>query len=89
MGQEYADRRAIAARIQTQMKFRGQLQSKLNRYRGQKNRRYEMDIATARVQELSKAIDNALQIADGPGDWEFKRELINGIFEYLSVTTRR
>lgn len=89
MGGEYADRRAIAARINTQIKFRSQLQYKIDRYRGQKNRRYEMDIATARVQELSKAIDAAFQVADGPGDWAFKRELVSGIFEYLSVTTRR
>lgn len=88
-GGEYSDRRAIAGRIRTQIKFRGQLQHKLDRYRGQKNRRYEMDIATARVQELTKAIDTALQVADGPGDWAFKRELVNGVFEYLSATTRR
>ncbi len=88
-GPEYADRRAIANRISTQVKFRSQLQSKLNKYRGQKNRRYEMDIATTRVQELNKAINAALEVADGPGDWAFKRELVNGIIEYTSAITRR
>jgi hypothetical protein len=89
MGGEYSDRRAIAARIRTQMKFKSQLENTLSRYRGQKNQRYNMDVAKGRIAELTKAIDTAFQIAEGPGDWAFKRELVTGIFEYLSATTRR
>ena len=89
-GQEYKDRRAIVSRINTQMRFRGQLQSKINRYRGQQNARWDITHAQARVAELNKAIDAALTIAaDQSADWSFKRELIDDLMQYVSDITRR
>lgn len=84
-GQEYADRRAIASKLQSQLRYKSQAQYKLDRYRGQKNKQWEMQVATARVQELSKAITAAIDVAEGPGDWRLKRDLINGIFQYVSA----
>lgn len=86
-GQEYADRRAIVSRIETQAGYRAQLQGKLDRYRGQKNARRDITYSRFRVIELDKAITAATGIAQGPGEWGFKRELINGVFDYLSTTT--
>lgn len=87
-GAEYADRRAIVSRISTQIKYRSQLQATVDNYRGQVNQRRRITIAINRIQELDKAIDASLAIADGPGDWNFKRELVNGIIEYVQAITK-
>ncbi|MBK8184273.1 MAG: hypothetical protein IPK63_15900 [Candidatus Competibacteraceae bacterium] len=89
MGGEYAARRQIVSRIKTQQVNRGKLERTVNNYRGQKNRRAEITHARMRIQELTKAIDASFSIAEGPGEWGFKAELITGMLDYVSETTRR
>lgn len=90
MGQEYADRRAIVSRIQTQMRHRSVLRDKISQYRGQANSRWDITHARARVEELDKAIEACLTMARDPSaDWNFKRELIESLLDYVSAITRR
>lgn len=89
LGQEYAQRRRIVSRIQTQIKFRDQLKRTVDNYRGQANQQWEISRARDRIAELNKAITAALNIAgDTSADWGFKSELIDGIIEYVAELTR-
>lgn len=88
LGKEYADRRWIANKIDTQRNFRSDNQFQIDNYRGQKNRRGRISKARIRVTELTKAIDTTMAVADGPGEWAFKRELIDEVFNYVSSITR-
>lgn len=89
MGPEYAQRRRIVSRIKTQMKWRSQAEAQLRQYRGQTSHRirWRVDVQKQRVRDLDKGIAAALDIANDPltDDWEFKSELIDGIFGHLSA----
>lgn len=89
MGGEYTARRQIVSRIQTQQINRAKLQRTVDNYRGQKDRRREITHANMRIQELTKAINASFSIAEGPGDWGFKAELITGMLDYVSQMTRQ
>jgi hypothetical protein len=88
LGQEYAQRRRIISRIQTQRKYRAQAEAQLQVYRGQTSHRlrWRIDVAEARVQELNKGIAAMTDIAldKYTNDWVFKNELIDGIIDFLS-----
>ena len=86
-GKEFAARRAIANKIEHHQAIRDGLQAKVNRYRGQANKRRDITYSKLRITELNKAIDVSAQIANGPGDWGFKRELVNGVFDHASQST--
>lgn len=88
LGKEYADRRAIANKIDNATYMSGRHELFIQNYRGQKNQRRRYTIAVQRRMALDKAIETSMSVADGPGDWAFKRELINGIFDYASETTK-
>ncbi len=84
MGQEYADRRWIANSLGKAQKYRGTAQNKLESYRGQRNRAWEISVAQTRVAELTKAINASLDIVDTNADWAFKRDMVSAIMEYVS-----
>lgn len=66
------------------MKWRSHASAQLNRYRGQRANRWQIDMAQARYSELNKGIDAMLNIASQPmGDWQFKGEMVDGIIGYL------
>ena len=84
-GKEYADRRAIANKIDTQIRYKQNAQQGRDSYRGTKAGRRVDNYRQTRIQELSKSIDAALRIADAPGDWGFKRELIEGLLSHVAA----
>lgn len=88
LGQEWKDRKAIVNNIEKHQRWRAANADFIANYRGQKNKRARFTRAQARNQELGPAISSALEIAKGPGDWSFKRELIDGLFEYVSAITK-
>lgn len=79
MGQEYADRRAIANRLDTLQSRIAGLQGSLSTSKGQRDRRWGDTRNKAVVSNLRRTLSASSQIASGPGDWSFKRELINDL----------
>jgi SPP1 gp7 family putative phage head morphogenesis protein len=84
LGQEWADRRAIANKIDTANGYVGKLNRIIDNYRGQKNKRWEWSFAKDHKQEIEKVLEVATEMALSEADWSFKREIIDGLFEFLT-----
>lgn len=89
MGEEYQTRRWIVKRLQTQHKFRSQLQHTVNNYRGQIDQQARITQATLRIQEIDKATEAILQFAgqDTGAEWSFIKEVVTDILDVLQITT--
>jgi hypothetical protein len=79
MGGEYAARRAIANRLDTLQDRIGSLQGSLSTNKGQKDRRWQDTRNRDVLGSLRVTLNASSKIATGPGDWSFKRELINDL----------
>jgi SPP1 gp7 family putative phage head morphogenesis protein len=89
MGQEYADRRAIVKMIDRHSRYRSKLQDSIYNYRGTRRDASFISYARMRIQELDKAIATSIEVAHWEGGvWDFKRETIAEIFDYISWLTR-
>ena len=89
LGAEYAARRRIISRIQTQEQWRSKIQANLLQYRGQANQSWRIAEGKARMGELDKAITAMMDIATQPeGDWSFKAEMVDSIIEYVQALTK-
>jgi SPP1 gp7 family putative phage head morphogenesis protein len=84
LGQDWADRRAIANKLETANGYVGKLNRIIDNYRGQKNRRWEWSFAKDHKQEIEKVLEVATEMALSEADWSFKREIIDGLFEFLT-----
>ena len=80
-GKEYAARRWIAGRIDSLNNRAGRLQYRVNDYRGQKNKAYEVARTQQRVKILRGISGQMIQIAESAADWDYKKELIKELNE--------
>ncbi|MCP4426615.1 MAG: hypothetical protein GY803_19145 [Chloroflexi bacterium] len=84
-GKEFADRRWIANRLETEQRRLAYLRSKVRGYRGTKVGRRVHTHRQARVRALSEGLAAAEAVAHSGGGWVGKRVLINDVFTYSSA----
>jgi len=84
-GGEYAARRRIADRLDSWTTRRDRAQTVLSQSRGQSRYRRRDSIARDTVQQLSRAISAGHTIANTPGDWQFKDQLIRDVAASLGL----
>lgn len=80
-GAEYAARRALAKRFETNAQDITRQRQKLGATRGQARFVRRDTVARERLQMLEKARQDAIAVARAPGSWVFKRDLINAILD--------
>lgn len=78
-GQEFADRRWIANKIDALAANAGVLQSNIAQYRGTKIDQYRISGQKERLRYIREVISTAQGVARGGGDWSDKRMIIEDI----------
>lgn len=78
-GQEFADRRWIANKIDVLAANAGVLQAKINQYRGTKVDQYQISATKQRLSYIREVLSTAQGVARGGGDWADKRMIIEDI----------
>ncbi|MCP4428887.1 MAG: hypothetical protein GY803_30760 [Chloroflexi bacterium] len=84
-GGEFADRRWIANKLETEQRRLSQLRSSSRQYRGTKAGRRNESYRRARVQALGEGLRAAEGVARSGGAWMGKKELIADVFAYSSA----
>lgn len=79
-GQEYADRRAIASQIDTLQNRIANLQQSTSVVATRRNR-FNLARNRSKLAELRQTLSASVQLANGPGDWGFKRTLIRDFID--------
>ena len=82
-GQAYADRRAIASRIDTIQNRIQSLQSSVANTKSTRRTRFNLGRNQATLSELRRTLPVTVAIANGPGDWSAKRSLINDLLNSI------
>jgi hypothetical protein len=80
-GKEFAARRWVANRVEAVERNASILRYNINRRRGQKRGRWTETHQRERLRRIRKALATSEKIIQGPGDWEFKKELVEGVLD--------